>query len=63
MAEMKKPLDPAEIEKFMKELEQERPAKEPKDTEYFNPWSMGKKRSPAAKRVYCNSLPDKLPEM
>ena len=63
MADMKKPLDPAELEKLLKELDQDRPAKESKDSEYFNPWSMTKKRSPSSKRVYCNSLPDKLPEM
>lgn len=63
MADMKKPLDPAELEKLLKELDQDRPVKEPKDAEYFNPWSMTKKRSPSSKRVYCNSLPDKLPEM
>ena len=63
MADMKKPLDPAELEKLLKELDQERPAKESKDSEYFNPWSMTKKRSPGSKRIYCNSLPDKLPEM
>ena len=63
MADMKKPLDPAEIDKILKELDQDRPAKEPKDAEYFNPWNMGKKRTPGTKLVYCNSLPDKLPEM
>ena len=63
MADMKKSLDPAELEKLLKELDQDRPVKEPKDAEYFNPWSMTKKRSPSSKRVYCNSLPDKLPEM
>ena len=63
MADMKKPLDPAEIDRILKEMDQDRPAKEPKDAEYFNPWSMTKKRSPSSKRVYCNSLPDKLPEM
>ena len=63
MADMKKPMDPAEIDKLLKELDRDRPVKEPKDAEYFNPWSMTKKRSPSSKRVYCNSLPDKLPEM
>ena len=65
MAEMKKPLDAADIEKLLKGAEPARknPAKELKDAEYFNPWSMGKKRTPGTKRVYCNSLPDRLPEM
>ena len=63
MIEKKKPLDTAELEKLLKEAEKDRPVKEPKDAEYFNPWSMTKKRSPSSKRVYCNSLPDKLPEM
>ena len=49
MAEMKKPLDAADIEKLLKGAEPARknPAKELKDSQYFNPWNMGKKRSPA----------------
>ena len=65
MAEMKKPLDAADIEKLLKGAEPARKdaSKELKDAEYFNPWNMGKKRTPGTKLVYCNSLPDKLPEM
>ena len=61
MTEKKKPLDAADIEKLLRETSPA-PARETKDAEYFNPWSMGKKRAPGSKRIYCNSLPDKLPE-
>ena len=61
MTEKKKSLDAADIEKLLKDVKPV-PAREPKDAEYFNPWSMGKKRTPGSKRIYCNSLPDQLPE-
>ena len=65
MAEKKNPgISPAELEKLLRELElpQEKPVREDKSPEYFNPWNMSKKKPSGTKRIYCNSLPDKLPD-
>ena len=66
MSEKKNPaIKPGEFEKLLKELElpQDTPApREGKNPEYFNPWNMSKKKSSSIKRIYCASLPDKLPE-
>ena len=65
MAQKKIPgVTPAEYEKLLQELElpQNPPAREGKAPEYFNPWNMSKKKTPGMKRIYCTSLPDKLPE-
>ena len=44
------------------EKPQDTPLREEKAPEYFNPWNMSKKKPSGGKRIYCNSLPEKLPE-
>ena len=64
MTDKKKPgFDPAELDRLLKELDLPRQAPAaPGDSEYFNPWNMGKKKASGTKRIYCSSLPDELPE-
>ena len=54
--------DPLEMERFFRELELQKDSldRSLEDSEYLNPWNLGKKKI-QGKTFICAKLPDKLP--
>ena len=64
MAEQKQAWSNVDLDELLKDVETiwEISDQKSKGDEYFNPWNKNMKKKSGSKRIYCDSLPDKLPE-